>query len=307
MVSKKIYIVLLNYNGYKDTIACLKSVLKSDYKNYKIVVVDNASTDDSINYLLSWVKSEKLEYLFFTQKEYLHPTATNENSIIFILSDKNGGFASGNNLCIRYALLKDDFDYIWLLNNDTVIRNDTLSLLVEYAKTYKTGITGSALFYYHEPSKIQTYGGYIDKVLGTGKHITDASAISKLEYIVGASFLIDKKVIDKIGVLSEEYFLYYEDTDYSFEARKNGFKLGVAVDSIVYHKEGGSTGSNKNIMQKSDFSDFHSFKSRKIFLKKHLPNSYKLIFFQLIIYIVHRALHGKFKNVIALLKAFVSK
>ena len=328
----KVYIVLLNYNGWKDTIECLESVLKSDYLKYQIIVVDNNSTNDSMKNILAWAEGKQdllykdsklehlsqpvlakpLEYVYYDNYESISDEEIKEekslsNPIIFIQSDLNGGFSAGNNLGIRYALMKNDFDYIWLLNNDTVIKEDSLSQLVRYATSYEVGITGSALFYYSNPNKIQTYGGYIDKFLGTGKHITEKDNLNKLEYIIGASLLIDKKVVEKIGLLPEEYFLYYEDTDFCYTASKQGFTLATAVDSVVYHKEGGSTGASNSISQKSAFADYHSFKSRKIFQKKHFPNMYGLIYLQLVIYVIHRLLFGKFENAASLIKAFRDK
>jgi GT2 family glycosyltransferase len=331
--NKKVYIIILNYNGWKDTIECLESVLKNDYENYQIIVVDNDSPNNSMEYILNWAEGKQevlydessqlkhlsqphepkpLEYVYYTRDEALEggdreKESRLDNPIIMIQAGENGGFSAGNNIGIKYALAKDDFEHIWLLNNDTVIEKDSLSSLVSYASKNDLGISGSALMYYHEPKKVQAYGGHINKFFGTSKHILNKDDIEKkLDYIVGASFLIDKKVIDKIGLLPEEYFLYYEDTDYSFNARKNGFKIGVALDSLVYHKEGGSTGTNKSIQNKSAFSDFESFKSRKIFYKKHMGKEYFLIYLQFMIYALHRLLNMKIKNVIQLWKALLS-
>jgi GT2 family glycosyltransferase len=169
------------------------------------------------------------------------------------------------------------------------------------------GITGSSLLDYNYPHKTQSLGGYIHKLLGSGKNIVNIDEIDKIEYIVGASFLIKKIVFNKIGLLPEEYFLYYEDSDYCFNARDVGFRVGTAVDSIVYHKEGGTTGTSKSIYNKSYMSDFYSFRSHKIFWKKYFKERYWLIYFQLVVYLVHRLLHGKFRNMLSLINAFFSE
>jgi len=293
-MTKKVYIILLNYNGWKDTIECLESVLKNDYENYQIIVVDNDSPNNSMKYIKAWAEgkqevvydensqlkhlsqpfvSKPLEYVFYTKNEALNGGDKDKesklnNPIIFIQAGENGGFAAGNNIGIKYALEKDDFEYIWLLNNDTVIEKNSLSSLEEYATENDFGISGSALMYYHNPKEVQAYGGTVNKFFGTGSHILQASEIEKkLDYVVGASFLIDKKVIDKIGLLPEEYFLYYEETDYCFNARSNGFKLGIVVDSVVYHKEGA-----KNKGKNTLFSDKYLFKNRLKFARKYLNN-----------------------------------
>jgi GT2 family glycosyltransferase len=295
--NKKVYIILLNYNGWKDTIECLESVLKNDYKNYQVIVVDNDSPNNSMDYIINWAEGKQevvydensqlkylsqpfetkpLEYVYYTKEEALKGGNKEKelklyNPLIFIQAGENGGFAAGNNIGIKYALAKNDFEYVWLLNNDTVIKKDSLSSLVSYASKNDLGISGSALMYYDNPNEIQAYGGTINKFFGTGKHIVNKDDIEKkLDYVVGASFLINKVVLNKIGLLPEEYFLYYEETDYCFNARKNGFKLGIAVNSKVYHKEGVSTGGSSKGNEKSEFSDILSIKNRIKFHKKYL-------------------------------------
>lgn len=318
----KVYIILLNYNSWQDTIECLESVLKSDYKNYQIIVVDNDSPNNSMDYIINWAEGKQevnynencqlkhlskpfekkpLEYIFYAQKnlnaENIEKYKKLNNSLIFIQAGENRGFAGGNNIGIKYALAKDDFEYIWLLNNDTVIEKNSLSSLVAYAKKNQLGISGSSLMYYDNPKKIQAYGGHINKFFGTCSHIIDIKDIqNKLDYIVGASFLIDKKVIDKIGLLPEEYFLYYEETDYCFNARNNGFKLGIDIESIVYHKEGVSTGGSYNGNKKSEFSDILSIKNRIKFHRKYLGGRLGL-YIGLFITILNRIKRKQFKRI----------
>ncbi|NOR54699.1 MAG: glycosyltransferase [Sulfurovum sp.] len=294
---KKVYIILLNYNGWKDTIECLESVLKSDYSNYQIIVVDNDSPNNSMDYIINWAEGKQkviydenselkylsqpyekkpLEYVYYEKDEAFkggnkEKEEKYSNPIIFIQSGENGGFAAGNNIGIKYALAKADFEYIWLLNNDTVIEPISLKILINDAIKNDGGISGSTLMYYDNPKELQAYGGYINKFFGTSKHILDADDIEdKLDYVSGASFLINKNVIGSIGLLPEEYFLYYEETDYCFNAKKNGYKLKVSLTSIVFHKEGGSTGANKNPAKKSEFMDILSLKNRIKFHTKYL-------------------------------------
>jgi len=282
MIYPKVYIVLLNYNGWVDTIECLESVLRNDYPNYQVIVVDNNSPDNSMEYLKAWAEErldvwvnpdnplrnlsfppvpKPIPYVYYTREEAekggnleieeelknkMSKDITSKYTLVFIQSGGNLGFAGGNNVGIRYALAKGDFEYIWLLNNDTVVRKDSLIKLVEFAEKNNIGISGSILMYYDSPNIVQAYGGHINKFLGTSHRILKKEQIKdKLNYIAGASFLINRRVIEKIGLLPEDYFLYYEETDYCFNASKNDFSLGVALDSVVYHKEGQSTGANK--------------------------------------------------------------
>lgn len=325
----KVYIVLLNYNSWKDTIECLESVLKSDYPNFQIIVVDNNSSDNSMNHIIKWANGTQeviynnsqlsqlsqpfidkpINYIFCNDVDIINDEKKLQyekigNPIIFIQSHENNGFSAGNNIAIKYALEKSDSSFIWLLNNDTAIKRDSLSILIKYAKNNNIGITGSTLKYYYTPNKIQAYGGFINVLTGKGYHIVNSNKISKkLNYIIGASFLIDINVINKIGLLPEEYFLYYEDSDYCYNALKYGYKIDICIKSIVYHKEGASTGTNSNVGKKSSFSDYQSFYSRKLFYRRNFKSLYFLIYFQAGAYILHRLLIGHYNNAKAIYNA----
>lgn len=291
--TNKVYIILVNYNGWRDTLECLESILRNDYCDYQVIVVDNNSFDNSMNNLINWangiqeiVYSNASKLVHLTQPSIKKPIekvlyTNNEisveeikekeknltNPIVFIQSNKNEGFAAGNNIAIKYALLKSDFEYIWLLNNDTIMSNNALSSLVNCAKINYFGITGSKLFNYFEPTTIQGYGGHINKFFATSTHILKEENItSDLDYIIGASFLISKEVINKVGLLPEDYFLFYEETDYCFNAKSKGFKIGVDLNSIIYHKEGSTTGSKFP----SKEMDLLQIKNRIKFHKKYL-------------------------------------
>ena len=304
MTYPKVYIILLNYNGWADTIECLESVLRNDYPNYQVIVVDNNSPNNSMEYLKAWAEgkldvwvnpdnplrnlsfppvSKPIPYVYYTREEAekggsteieeelknkIPKDITSNYPLVFIQSGDNLGFAGGNNVGIRYVLAKGDFEYIWLLNNDTVIRKDSLIKLVEFAEKNNIGISGSVLMYYDDPDTVQAYGGHINKFFGTSHRILKKEQIKdKLDFIVGASFLVSRKVIEKIGLLPEDYFLYYEETDYCFNASRNGFSLGIALDSVVYHKEGQSTGTNKKFKSEVDAL---SLTNRIKFHKKYL-------------------------------------
>ncbi len=290
---KKIYIAILNFNGWKDTIECLESVLKTDYPNFQIIVLDNDSTNNSLKFITNWANgvqdvlysdnsqlkhlsqppiTKPLEYVVYNKSDALKGGEKNKeklykNPIIFIQSGENNGFASGNNIGIKYALAKNDFDYIWLLNNDTVVNKNTLSLFINnLGECGSVGIYGNVLEDYYHPSMSKTYGRYLNPYLGTSHSINNKINLDKINFISGASMLITRECIERVGLLPEDYFLYYEETDYCFKAKECGFKLKVITESVTYHKEGTSTSlGSKNI--KMDLL-FHS--NRLKFSKKYL-------------------------------------
>ena len=220
MPHPKVFIIILNWNGLKDTLECLESVFKLDYPNFEVIVVDNGSTDNSVEVI---------------RKAY--------PQVILIENKKNLGYAEGNNVGIRYAL-KHGADYVWLLNNDTVVDADALKNLVKVAeKNENVGILGSKIYYYDKPNIICFAGATIDWEKGTSPHIGDGEidkgqydAIKEVDRVTGCSMLVKKEVCETIGLLDENFFLYVEEVDWCVRAKKAGFKCMIVPDSKVYHK-----------------------------------------------------------------------
>ncbi|MFC1700533.1 glycosyltransferase family 2 protein [Patescibacteria group bacterium] len=220
----KVFVIILNWNGWRDTLECLKSLKQNNYWNYKIVVVDNGSTDNSLDRLQDIDSDKRISLL---------PIGTNL------------GFSGGNNIGIKYAL-KNGADYILLLNNDTKVDKYFLSELIKQAEGDRNGgLFGPKIYYHDNPEVIWFAGGKINinpfEVNGThiGLNKPDSekyNQIKKVDYITGCCFLIKKEVIDKIGFLDEDYFLYYEDADYCLRARKAGYKCTFVPSAKIWHK-----------------------------------------------------------------------
>lgn len=262
-----ICVILLNWNGWVDTIACLKSLSRLEGAAPGIVVCDNASIDDSWVRLQGYVDE--------------HP----EQRIRLVQTGANLGFAGGNNVGLKIALSDPETEFIWLLNNDTEAAPESLSALVTYmAKHADVGICGSTLLYMDEPSQIQAVGGQYNAWLGTSKHILGHQKYSplvcesidpdSLDYVVGASMFVRRSVLEQVGLLSEEYFLYCEEIDLATRMKRQmpELKLGYAPASLVYHKEGASTGANDHQEKTySYFADYFFITSRIRFARKFFP------------------------------------
>jgi len=217
-----VYCVLVNWNGWEDTINCLRSLALQDYPNLRTLVVDNASTNDSVRRI-------------------------NEScpQIPILQAGANLGFSAGCNIGIREALA-NHADFVWLLNNDTVAPPDTLTHLVDAAHA-SAGVTGTVLRFLDNPAAIQAWGG--GKVLpwfGYVKHFTGPTSFGPDTYLTFASVLIRKQVFLEIGLLDERYFMYFDDSDFCFRARNAGWQLAIAPDTAVLHREGGSLDSKKS-------------------------------------------------------------
>lgn len=230
---KKVYVIVLNWNGKEDTVECLESLRSTEYDNYQVVLVDNGSEDDSVK----------------TVKE-------NFPEVEIVETGKNLGFAGGNNVGINYAIEKGA-EYVFLINNDTTVNSKYLEKLVEVAESNpQIGLAGSKIFYQQEPDTIWFAGGKINWLKNKGEHIglnqkdsPEYNKTKEVDYLTGCALLIKKEVIEKIGVLAEDYFLYYEDTDYSLRAKNAGYKIIYVPESVIYHKVSRSTkpGSAKYI------------------------------------------------------------
>lgn len=335
-----IYIIILNWNGWEDTIECLESVFRNDYPNYRVIVCDNASQDDSIEKIKEWAEGKRtaisknksissyttpplkkpILYIEYNRSEAEAGGKSEDRSVplVLIQTGANLGFAGGNNVGLRYALTRKDFQYVWLLNNDTVIHPHALTAMVQrLQQNHQGGICGSTLLYYNEPSKVQALGGATyNQWLGIAKHINEGQTYDpekinsarierKMAYVVGASMLVTKTFLDQIGLLCEDYFLYFEELDWSMRAKRK-FALVYALDSIVYHKEGSSIGSNKNPKFKSFLSDFYGIKNRIAFTKRFFPHALPTVYVGLIVTLINRIRRNQYDRVNMVLKIMVN-
>ncbi|WP_372633799.1 glycosyltransferase family 2 protein [Fodinibius sp.] len=286
----KVYIILVNWNGWEDTTECLRSLEELDYANYSVIVVDNGSTDRSV---------EKIE------RRFPH--------ITLLKNDENRGFAGGNNTGIEYAMDRDA-EYVWLLNNDTVVDRQALSHLVErIEEDAAIGICGSRLIYYHQRDTTQAWGGgRFNKWTGTIRSFGQNKPVDlmpdrrviekKMDYVVGASMLVSGRFIDRVGLLSEEYFLYYEEIDWAMRG-EGQFSLGFAPGSIVYHKEGASTGGQQlEQASRSRQSDYYQLKNRLKFTCKFFPAYLPGVYLSVIYAMINRMRRGQWSRIPMIIK-----
>lgn len=282
--SRTIYIILLNWNGWEDTVQCLESLFRSDYTNYRVIVCDNDSSDGSTDKIKSWadgnLKTEKtihpsllhtiepgiqkpLAFVEYekTEAEQGGNPEEKETRLVLIHNGSNSGFSAGNNPGIRYAL-KKNADLIWLLNNDTVVNPGTMSEMVnEIEIDSATGVVGSVIYFASDPIEMQTYGGgRISVLTGRDRFVFGQG---KLDYITGTSFFVRREVFEKVGLLDESFFFYWEDVDLSRRVLKAGWKLSVAQNAKVFHKFSASVGSQ------SLKSDLYKIRSLTRYHRKH--------------------------------------
>jgi GT2 family glycosyltransferase len=247
-----VYIIILNWNGWRDTVECVESCKKLSYPVFRILIVDNGSTDDS---------ETKIRQHF--------------PDIEFLQTGANLGFAEGNNVGIRYAL-GQGASYVWLLNNDTIVDAESLVALVRLAENdMHVGMVGSKIVYHAAPKMLWFAGAVLNprnahrpshRGLGEADNGQYDTAC-ETGYITGCSLLIRKEVIEAIGLLDDRLFLYFEDVDWSARTKAAGWKLMYCPESLVYHKVSISAGGAA-----SPILLYYTSRNRLYFVKRNFPN-----------------------------------
>lgn len=285
----KVSIIILNWNGWEDTIECLESVYQINYSNYQVVLVDNNSKDKSLEKIGEYldgqnpIRSEYYEYnndnkpiKLFDLENY---NDSIDNSLIVIKNPENYGFAGGNNTGINFAMERLQPDYILLLNNDTVVDKNILKEMVETGNSMENiGFIGPKTLFYGKQDIIQEAGGgYVDygqcKVEEIGFNEVDDGSLDyyiEPDYIGGACLLIKAEVIEKIGPLDSNYFMYWEDVDWCITGQENGYKSAYEYKAVIWHKYGSSS--------ENQFKMYYLNRNRLYFMRKHAKGSEYLRF-----------------------------
>jgi GT2 family glycosyltransferase len=222
-----IAVILVNWNSYDVTRDCLDSLRKVQYPNYKVIVVDNGSVDGS---------GQRL------QTEY--------PEIVVLYTGKNLGFTGGNNTGFRFSI-ENGFDYSMMLNNDTFVEPDFLGHLVKQMEENRNiGAIQPRIYLHPNRSLLWNGGSYYNRLLGfayTKGESREAKkehlVLKKVDWVTGCAFFVRNSILQDIGLLAENMFIYSEDVDLSFRIREKGYDLFYEPASVVYHIAGSS---NKN-------------------------------------------------------------
>jgi len=292
MHNSRVSIIILNWNGWKDTIECLESLYQINYSNFDVIVVDNDSHDESLEKIRNYasgninIKSEFFEYnysnkpikiLEYTRNEYENSKGEinffklPSKRLFLIKNDANYGFAEGNNIGIRYAFNDLNPNYILLLNNDTVVDKDFLEELVNIGETNTDiGIIGPKIYYYDEQNTIWCVGGKIDWKFARGLHVGinevdngQYNEMREFDYVSGSALLIKREVVDGIGLLDKQFFLYFEESDWALRASQKEYRSVYAPEAKVWHKVSKSGGGLSK-----ETGLYYITRNRWLFMKK---------------------------------------
>jgi hypothetical protein len=265
--------LVLNWNGWLDTIECVESLLRSARLPDYILVCDNGSADGSFEHLRAWAAGDAVPHVAFASVDELFAARqAPAQRLIFAALGENLGYAGGNNIGMRFALERLGAHYVWLLNNDTVVDSRSLERQVRLAERDRTiGMLGSKLVMYHTPDVIQALGGgkllpiiSHDTQIGRGRKVAGVQNVPfELDHIVGASLFIRAEAIRTTGFIDESYFLYREETDWCFAMRRQGWRLLCCPGSTIRHKEASSLG------MRSGLHDYYALRNMLYLVRKH--------------------------------------
>jgi GT2 family glycosyltransferase len=326
------YIILLNYRGWSDSIACLESLSPAMRNGARVIVCDNDSGDDSLEKLQQWAvglrrarrsDQPRLDRLLdHCDWRPQHQRLSREQAergqcevsaqLLLVDNESNLGFAAGNNVGLRLALKQPDMSHVWILNNDTLVEPDCLAQMHARLATHdRPAACGSVVHFFDRPEIIQCIGGNrfdhrrARAMQSEGRYVHEASmpaardVETELAYLSGCSMLLPRAFLEQVGLMSEEYFLYYEEIDW-FTRADGRFDLLVAPDAHLYHREGGSIGSRSWRRPPSLLSDRQMFRSRMIYVARHAPKARLHCALSNWMDVGKRLVKGQFRNALAI-------
>lgn len=288
--------VVLHYKRADLTLACLKSLLALKPEIPDLYVVDNHSEDESSQRIRDFFEAlergapEKFEWIGDSSPEKTDRNPSGKVRMAFLEAPSNLGFGGGINLGLRAAMALLDTAYFWVLNNDVEVAPGALEALHQAMREDpRLGVLGSCLTLKHHPGEIQAVGGCYNPWLGTTRHVLSGMSYEKaralsprppIDYVVGAAFLVRRGVLDQAGLFPEDYFLYFEDLDFSFRVKRKApsFRLDYCLSSEVIHREGATTGVHTHSGRKiHSVNDYYAQRNRLRFSRRWYPLLYPLV------------------------------
>jgi GT2 family glycosyltransferase len=313
--------ILINYNGAARTLACVQALARLAVPPGRLAVVDNGSAQGEPERLLAgWTAMAQAADLPAPVLRKCGDPPVGAPAMLLTLPE-NQGFAAGNNAALRLLLTAPDCRAFWLLNNDTEPAPQALeALCARLNQRPDAGLCGSTLVLGHDPQRLQcAAGGAFSPWLAATRHLGQGADLAQLpdqagverglDYINGASLLVRREVIERIGLLPEEYFLYCEDVDFCLRARRAGFGLAWAPDSVVLHHEGGSSGAkgkgHASPPQRSRLMDYLMVRNRFHLVRSFQPLALPTALATLPLLLANRIRRGQADRCGLLLRAVV--
>jgi hypothetical protein len=281
----KVVIVVVHTRNVDNTVECVESILLSDYANSTLIICDNSSDVSLSDYLVERIKAAtNYSINILARADVSQLSDVSIDGINIVRCGKNLGYAAGANLGFILALKDRVTKYVWLLNDDVVVEPSCLRHMISRSESVpNAGICGSRCVYYHNSDLIQALGGgkffrwsgrssLIGNMSPTNTVVNQSHIEQELDFVFGASMLVSRSFLESVGLMSEEYFLYYEEPDWAMRGRDR-WAILYSHDAIIFHKGGATIGTGTSLATTSPPAEFYMLRSRLIFTRKFFPLS----------------------------------
>lgn len=285
-------VVIVSFQSGAFIDECLESVFGSQGVDLRVVVVDNASTDNTCQVIADWASGDAP---FAARKGSPLPAApsvakpigfSDTNSpatsgdmapLTLLRQGYNEGYAAAVNAGLKLLLADSQIDLLWVLNPDCVVPHGTAARIVAAADGQRFSLMGGRVIYYERPHEVQTDGGKVSRLTGSCTSMntgcdpakTPLPDVSRVDYITGASLVASRAFIDDVGVMTEDYFLYYEEVDWAF--RRGDLPLLIVPEMVTFHRGGTTIGTGDTTRLASPFANYFNYRNRMIFVRRFRP------------------------------------
>jgi GT2 family glycosyltransferase len=287
-------VLLLTWNTWAITLECLESLFRLDYPRFTVIVCDNGSTDGSLARFRDWAGGRShppldvhprlrhlseppvrkpIEIVEYTRQQVeTTAVAAPQAPLVLIHNGDNIGYASGNNVGMRYVAARGDMPVLWVLNSDTVVAPDALRELVR-PLVESPGVTGvgATLLEYSDPDRVQAIAGgafswwHVLPGLVGAKHLDGARRMPRVDFISGACLLAPTADVVAVGMFDEAYYMYGEDVDLSLKLECRG-RLAYAAAARVWHRGGGGQGYGNSK------HDYYTVRNSLLLVRTYYPH-----------------------------------
>ncbi|MFC5496698.1 hypothetical protein ACFPOE_04055 [Caenimonas terrae] len=307
----EILAVVVNWNGWQDTLECIRSLCAMTEPRLAVLVCDNGSSDGSIEHLVQALRADggavdaaapgDVQGQVMRLGRCAQKGGGAPQDLYLMPIPSNLGYAGALNKGIEWGRQQLHARGFWLLNNDVKVEPDALAHLVAATQRYPDmGLCGSVLLEWEEPLRVQAIAGVFRKYLAVGWHTKAVpagaqaqSVLFDIDYPVGASLYVTEEYLQRVGPMDDGYFLYYEELDWCERGRAQGFRPAVALQSRVRHKEGASTGSTGGVRRKSMLSEYYGVLNRLRYTRKFSPHLLPVVWLSLLLLVADRVIHGE--------------
>ena len=269
-------VIVVAFNSADVIVQCVESLLSQEGGSPRVVVIDNASSDETVETLRGWAASKGVALAEFAADA--RPGADEAGDVALFSSGTNRGFAGGVNLGLEVLSAMSEIEHFWILNPDAFAEpNAVRAILAAAERSPGYGLMGGRVLYVDPPGQVQIDGGRVNLWTGVSSNVNlcrDAATSTPpkgedLDFITGANMVASRAFYETIGPMREDYFLYYEEADWAL--RRGDFTLVVAPDFIVMHYAGTAIGSPAPDRPASPFSFWFKYRSRMLFVRRFNP------------------------------------